>query len=176
MFVFCFTAARPPPIRDERKWKALCYGADAGKKSRAAAASPAPSSPNPLVTSADAPVAAPALAPAQGAEQSVGPLLSLILPLDELSTNTLLSLHVTWACKRPLARTNTAWLFALLCRVEKPLDADLAASLRQLLRRCVEARAALAQPDADISLLPALNILITIVALYFGQQQDDEES
>jgi len=52
-------------------------------------------------------------------------------------------------------------------------SADSASALRQLLRIVCEFRANLSNPRHPA--LPSLNIIITVVAKYFGQQEPDSE-
>jgi len=99
------------------------------------------------------------------------PLMSLLLMLDEVSVKTLLSFHIAWLEERPLDSLSAQWIYALLVLLEKPLDADISADLRVLLRYCIILRVA---QQNDTPLLPMLNILITIVAKYFGQHNPDE--
>lgn len=81
--------------------------------------------------------------------------------------------HVRWANKpEQISEAQKEWLFALLGRLEKPLDSDTASSLRSLLRRLTHERAKLTlSTDPQ---LPSLNILIAIVGNFFGQRAPDE--
>jgi hypothetical protein len=126
-------AFRIPHVKDTAKWKDIIYGPEAHKKLESAGA--------PLSgTSAAAATPAPA---ALGLPQNVLPVLSLLLHLDERTVNALLSQQIRWACKRPVTHLSGAWLYGLLARLEKPLDADVCADIRQLRRRCMELRAEL---------------------------------
>eukprot|EP01097_Dermamoeba_algensis_P011008 TRINITY_DN836_c0_g1_i4.p1 TRINITY_DN836_c0_g1~~TRINITY_DN836_c0_g1_i4.p1 ORF type:complete len:310 (-),score=78.69 TRINITY_DN836_c0_g1_i4:430-1359(-) len=63
------------------------------------------------------------------------------------------------------------WLFALLVRLEKPLDADSASALHSLMSSCCSLRAKLS--EKEMALLPHLNVIITICCKYFGQHEPD---
>eukprot|EP01113_Clastostelium_recurvatum_P001583 TRINITY_DN10644_c0_g1_i7.p1 TRINITY_DN10644_c0_g1~~TRINITY_DN10644_c0_g1_i7.p1 ORF type:complete len:351 (+),score=65.47 TRINITY_DN10644_c0_g1_i7:25-1053(+) len=107
-----------------------------------------------------------------GRDQSLclKPLLSVLFALDHVATTKLLLQHIQWFDARPLTSQRLLWLFGLLCRLEKPLDADVSAELRGLLRRLCVLRSQLTQPTD--ALLPPLNMLITVVTKYFGQRAD----
>lgn len=61
------------------------------------------------------------------------------------------------------------WLYALLAKLDLPLDADTSANLRELLRAYCIARASLDSPQNPA--LPHINIIITILAKVFKQQE-----
>ncbi len=114
----------------------------------------------------------------------------------QVSVRQLLEYHIRWAKKaKEVDEVHTQWLYALLSRLDKPIDADMASALRSLLRRLAEDRCRLVrspscacacacacacrvvscrsswpmQESQQDQALPALNILITIIAKYFGQ-------
>jgi survival of motor neuron protein-interacting protein 1 len=99
------------------------------------------------------------------------PLLSIVLHLDDVTVQALLHHHIQWFETRPMTAQRAQWFYALLARLEKPLDPDTAASLRTLLRRSAVLRSKMTDPRDP--LLPALNIIITIVAKYFNQQEPE---
>ncbi|XP_044022504.1 gem-associated protein 2 isoform X4 [Siniperca chuatsi] len=59
------------------------------------------------------------------------------------------------------------WLYALLACLEKPLLPEAHSSIRQLARRCAQIRSKLESQEDEH--LPALNLLICLVARYFEQ-------
>ena len=105
-----------------------------------------------------------------------------------------------------LSPSASAWLFAILARLDKPVAPDIASTLRQLLRHCCGLRARLAQARAteesthllvtgtdhggacgnnddscedssgQNTRLACLNVLIVIVAKVFGQGGGEEDS
>lgn len=96
------------------------------------------------------------------------PTMSVVMTLDIVSVRQLLEYHIRWAKKaKEVDEVHTQWLYALLSRLDKPIDADMASALRSLLRRLAEDRSRLESQQDQA--LPALNILITIIAKYFGQ-------
>ena len=71
------------------------------------------------------------------------------------------------------------WLYALLVRLEKPLNPDVGSSLRDLVLLCARERKRLAtsgEEDKEET-IAALNLFICLVAKYFGQGdlEDREE-
>jgi gem associated protein 2 len=69
-----------------------------------------------------------------------------------------------------LTLLRSQWLFALTAKLDKPIHAETAAALRQMLRHCCHLRAGLQLHDDP--LLPLLNILIAISGAYFGQDEE----
>ena len=64
------------------------------------------------------------------------------------------------------------WLYALLVRLEKPLDPDVGSSLRDLVLLCARERKRLAtstEEENKEETIAALNLFICLVAKYFGQ-------
>jgi survival of motor neuron protein-interacting protein 1 len=149
---------RIPHVKDTAKWKDVIYGPEAHKKLESAGTA---------ASGTAAPVTTPPTS--LGLPQNVLPVLSLLLHLDERTVNALLAQQIRWACKRPMTHLSGAWLYGLLARLEKPLDADVCADIRQLRRRCMELRAEL---GANLDMLPVLNMIITIISLFFGQRDD----
>jgi survival of motor neuron protein-interacting protein 1 len=95
------------------------------------------------------------------------PALRIMLHLDAVATAALLKRHVVWLKSRQLSSARAAWLFALLARLDEPIEASTAALLRRLLRRCSSLRAQLADPHDPR--LPLLNLVIVIIAEHFCQ-------
>ena len=71
------------------------------------------------------------------------------------------------------------WLYALLVRLEKPLNPDVGSSLRDLVLLCARERKRLAtcEEEDKEETIAALNLFICLVAKYFGQGdlEDREE-
>ena len=70
------------------------------------------------------------------------------------------------------------WLYALLVRLEKPLDPDVGSSLRDLVLLCARERKRLATGEEEDKeeAIAALNLFICLVAKYFGQSDlEDRE-
>ena len=117
-----------------------------------------------------------------GSARSVGtpPLVRLLLQFDQVLTRTLLRHHIAWlnaglAEEATLGASASAWLFAILARLDMPISGDMAASLRQLLRRCCAIRAHL-RPSQDYDCaLACLNTIIVVVGDVFGQGGGDTE-
>jgi len=98
------------------------------------------------------------------------PLLGIILQLDMLSVQQLIHYQTNWIEDEDnITKWSALWLFGLFARCPKPVNADVAFDIRRLLRIATKKRASLT--DSKDELLPALNILITIAAKYYGQQE-----
>eukprot|EP01105_Mastigella_eilhardi_P005671 TRINITY_DN17318_c0_g1_i1.p1 TRINITY_DN17318_c0_g1~~TRINITY_DN17318_c0_g1_i1.p1 ORF type:complete len:262 (-),score=77.17 TRINITY_DN17318_c0_g1_i1:46-714(-) len=95
------------------------------------------------------------------------PLMVTVTALDHVSVVRLLDHMVNYVAAHPIRQHYVPWLFAVLARLDLPLDPDTASNLRMLLRLCCTRRAALDSPQDP--LLPGLNILITILAKVFAQ-------
>lgn len=92
--------------------------------------------------------------------------------LVQVTTASLIQRHVEQLLEQEEAsQERSQWLFALAARLERPLQADVCAAYRALLRRCCELRAALPAGPAAQEHLPRLNILIAITGAYFGQHE-----
>ena len=68
------------------------------------------------------------------------------------------------------------WLYALLCRLEKPLSPDMGSLLRDLALLCAKFRQQIANKEGIVNLqgepnedIAALNLFICLVAKYFDQ-------
>jgi hypothetical protein len=100
-------------------------------------------------------------------------------------TQRLLSFHIEWLrisipstageSKTPindiLSQAQSAWIYSLLARLEKPLHSDMTAAIRELYRCCCRVRSFLLPPleGESMALLARLNLLISISGGYFGQ-------
>ena len=101
------------------------------------------------------------------------PTLQIVMQLDQVAVIRLVEYHVKWVEKsEQISDIQKEWLFALLGRLDKPLDSDTASSLRSLLRRLTHERAKLSLPTDPQ--LPSLNILIVIIGNFFGQRGPDD--
>ncbi|CAI5701148.1 unnamed protein product [Peronospora effusa] len=103
------------------------------------------------------------------------PHLRLLLQFDQVLTRRLLDYHATWLSDEmmSLSRARAVWIYALLARLDKPVHAGVAATIRQILRCCWTLRCDLEAPS-DLQ-LKSLNILIVITGDFFGQLHDLEE-
>lgn len=95
------------------------------------------------------------------------PLLSIVSRFNQSTVLMLLDLLISWFEEREFAPQLGRWLYALLACLEKPLLPEAHSSIRQLARRCAQLRSTMnSQEDEN---LPALNLLICLVARYFEQ-------
>jgi gem associated protein 2 len=88
----------------------------------------------------------------------------------QVAVVSLLLRHIEQLDGTTLTLLRSQWLFALTAWLDKPVHAETAAALRQLLRRCCQLRAGLQQYDDPT--LPLLNILIAISGAYFCQDEN----
>lgn len=103
------------------------------------------------------------------------PHLRLLLQFDQVLTRRLLEHHTDWLVNDAvsLSRARAVWIYALLARLDKPVHARVAATIRQLLRHCWQLRNGLQEP-VDPQTLRSLNILISITGDFFGQLHELE--
>ncbi|XP_040916807.1 gem-associated protein 2 [Toxotes jaculatrix] len=95
------------------------------------------------------------------------PFLSIVSRLNQSTVLMVLEVLISWFEERPFVPQLGRWLYALLACLEKPLLPEAHSSIRQLARRCAQLRSTLeSQEDEN---LPALNLLICLVARYFEQ-------
>ena len=62
-----------------------------------------------------------------------------------------------------------AWLYSLLCRLEKPLHPDVGSALRTLAIVCSRQRERVVKEKGDLKIVNTLSLLICLVAKYFDQ-------
>ncbi|XP_028251427.1 gem-associated protein 2 isoform X2 [Parambassis ranga] len=95
------------------------------------------------------------------------PFLSIVSRLNQSTVLMVLEILINWFEEREFVPQLGRWLYALLACLEKPLIPEAHSSIRQLARRCAQLRSTLdSQEDQK---LPALNLLICLVARYFEQ-------
>ncbi|XP_061751789.1 gem-associated protein 2 isoform X1 [Nerophis ophidion] len=95
------------------------------------------------------------------------PFLSIVSRLSQSEVLSVLEILGGWFEEQLFVPQLGRWLFALLACLEKPLLPEAHSCIRQLARRCAQVRSALESQDDDN--LPALNLLICLVARYFEQ-------
>nr|XP_061798858.1 gem-associated protein 2-like [Nerophis lumbriciformis] len=95
------------------------------------------------------------------------PLLTIVSRLSQSTVLTVLDILISWFEEVGFIPQLGRWLYALLACLEKPLLPEAHSSIRQLARRCAQLRRNLVSQDDDN--LPALNLLICLVARYFEQ-------
>ncbi|XP_068641513.1 uncharacterized protein [Aristolochia californica] len=97
------------------------------------------------------------------------PTLSSILKMDVISRASKLRNHIgLFETANTLSRDNCLWIFSLCAVLDTPLDADMSASFRFLLRKCSSLRAKRLEYDDEVVML---NMLVTIAGKYFGQAE-----
>ncbi|XP_042462531.1 uncharacterized protein LOC122046086 [Zingiber officinale] len=98
------------------------------------------------------------------------PTASFLLSMDAVSRASKLQKHISLLeSASELSRDECLWLFALSVAVDTPLDADMCASMRCLLRKCSSLLSRKAEPDDETAML---NILIAIAGKYFRQSEN----
>ncbi|XP_034050944.1 gem-associated protein 2 [Thalassophryne amazonica] len=95
------------------------------------------------------------------------PLLSIVSRLNQSTVLSVMETLINWFEDRDFLPQLGRWLFALLACLEKPLLPEAHSLIRQLARRCALLRSTLDREDD--ARLPALNLLICLVARYFEQ-------
>ncbi|XP_014851226.1 PREDICTED: gem-associated protein 2 isoform X2 [Poecilia mexicana] len=144
------TVNASPKLTDEEGWKRFCLG----EKTYLGSSSS-------ILTEADQ---EPAL---DYSKVGFPPLLSIVSRFNQSMVLMLLDILISWFEEREFVPQLGRWLYALLACLEKPLLPEAHSSIRQLARRCAHLRSTMnSQEDED---LPALNLLICLVARYFEQ-------
>lgn len=95
------------------------------------------------------------------------PFLSIVSRLNQSTVLTVLEILISWFEEMAFVPQLGHWLYALLACLEKPLIPEAHSSIRQLARRCAQLRSTLVSQEDEK--LPALNLLICLVARYFEQ-------
>jgi survival of motor neuron protein-interacting protein 1 len=102
------------------------------------------------------------------------PSVRLLLQMDQVLVRRVLS-HLSYYIREgwsPLTPQRSAWIYALLARLEKPVHRDDAAILFGLLKMFTKARSKLKPVDDERSKLAKLNALIVLIGIYFEQGRD----
>ncbi|XP_070835481.1 gem-associated protein 2 [Chaetodon trifascialis] len=138
-----------PKLADEEGWKRFCLGETVylGTSS--------------LHTDADP---EPAL---DYSKMGFPPFLSIVSRLNQSTVLMVMEILISWFEEREFVPQLGRWLYSLLACLEKPLLPEAHSSIRQLARRCAQLRSTLESPEDER--LPALNLLICLVARYFEQ-------
>ncbi|KAM4541614.1 gem-associated protein 2 [Odontesthes bonariensis] len=95
------------------------------------------------------------------------PFLSIVSRFNQSTVLMVLDILISWFEEQEFAPQLGRWLYALLVCLEKPLLPEAHSSIRQLARRCAQLRSMLDSQEDER--LPALNLLICLVARYFEQ-------
>ncbi|KAL6105170.1 gemin2 [Pungitius sinensis] len=95
------------------------------------------------------------------------PFLTIVSRLNQSTVLMVMEVLIGWFEEHEFAPQLGRWLYALLACLEKPLLPEAHSSIRQLARRCAQLRSTL-ESNRDEK-LPALNLLICLVARYFEQ-------
>lgn len=95
------------------------------------------------------------------------PFLSIVSRLNQSTVLMLLEILICWFEEHGFVPQLGCWLYSLLACLEKPLLPEAHSSIRQLARRCAQLRSTLESQEDEQ--LPALNLLICLVARYFEQ-------
>lgn len=95
------------------------------------------------------------------------PFLSIVSRLNQSTVLIVLDILISWFEEHDFVPQLGRWLYALLACLEKPLLPEAHSSIRQLARRSAQLRSTLESQEDEK--LPALNLLICLVARYFEQ-------
>ena len=96
------------------------------------------------------------------------PLVSVLTKLDSRKAYRLLNKHVQWLETAPLTKARSLWLYALMLRIEQPLNGDSASLLRKLARRCMQYESMAAN---DRIVLCCARVLLTVISKHFKQMR-----
>ena len=94
--------------------------------------------------------------------------MSIIMQLKPDAIYKLFKRHVIWLETRQLTRSRACWLYALMFKLEKPLNGECASIMRRLARRLLilEQNAIL---ENNGNTLCSIDILLAIIGVYFNQ-------
>ncbi|CAL1574794.1 unnamed protein product [Knipowitschia caucasica] len=137
-----------PSVSDEEGWKRFCLG----EKFCLGSCSDADADPD---------------AELDYSQVGFPPFLSIVSRLNQSAVLGVLEILINWFEEKDFIPQLGKWLYALLACLEKPLIPEAHSSIRQLARRCAHLRTTLESQDDEK--LPALNLLICLVARYFEQ-------
>ncbi len=93
----------------------------------------------------------------------------------QVSVRQLLEYHIRWAKKaKEVDEVHTQWLYALLSRLDKPIDADMASALRSLLRRLAEDRCRLVRSPSCRACVVRVRVgvscrVVSLIMAYAGE-------
>ena len=153
-----------PPLRDRPGWHMFCVGRD---EARGNAGSYFEEDKESDDDAGDEPAPWTQQVPKGGWDPSV----RLLLQMDQVMVRRVLShlVHYVQDGWSPSSKQRSAWLYALLARLERPIHRDDAATLYGLLKDLTQSRANMVPTESDQDELARLNTLIAIVGLYFEQ-------
>ncbi|KAL7640840.1 UNVERIFIED_CONTAM: hypothetical protein RMT77_009115 [Armadillidium vulgare] len=138
---------RLPREREQEKWCNLCFGSSF-QRSILLKQGKTESELPPLV-------------------EGTQPLLSILLNISSITLENIIEWHSNWLEVVGFSELQGRWLFSLLACLEKPLTPEMCSLLRGVLKNCALIRASL--ESVDHPHLIHLNMLITIISRYFGQ-------
>ncbi|TNM95658.1 hypothetical protein fugu_016741 [Takifugu bimaculatus] len=98
------------------------------------------------------------------------PFLTIVSRLNQTTVLTVLEILIGWFEEHAFVPQLGLWMYSLLACLEKPLLPEAHSSIRQLARRCAQLRSTL-ESEMDET-LPALNLLICLVARLYFEQND----
>ena len=98
------------------------------------------------------------------------PSVDVLLQMDQVMIRRVLA-HMAYYAQHGWAVSvqRTAWLYALLSRLERPIHRDDAATMFGLLKHVTQLRNKVLNPESQSGELARYNILICILGLYFEQ-------
>eukprot|EP01040_Poterioochromonas_malhamensis_P011826 gene11826-12903_t len=101
------------------------------------------------------------------------PSIALLLQFDQVLTQRLLKHLIEWLEEHQRVHSRCfQWIYSLLAYIEKPIHREMVAEIRRLFRLCCDLRAELSASSQGFSEdLAAVNLLITITGIYFGQSE-----
>lgn len=108
------------------------------------------------------------------------PLVSILIQLDYVTCEEVLGHHILWLLSKDepaLGPHESVWLYALLTRIDMPLNPDAASNIRSLLVFCSNVRSLLERVDECDrderwgERLACANVLIVLCGNYFDQEE-----
>ena len=108
--------------------------------------------------------------------QGHDPLLEVISSLKQMQITRLIEYQAEWAeALNEVDVLQALWFYSLLSAVEKPLHPDVGSAIRSFVLVCSKYRSALIDQKSAKSDIAHLNLIICLVAKYFGQSDLADE-
>ncbi|KAF9156408.1 gem (nuclear organelle) associated protein 2 [Linnemannia schmuckeri] len=175
-----------PKMHDDQKWRTLLYGSPPSSTIPAShvastttivatetVALSTPSSITSATTTSKATTTTASTVPAPiptGAirQEGMSPSPQFLIRLDQGHLIQLLKYHLRWLAEDDLQEQEEKWLYAMFLKLDVLVESDQVAVLRNIAKKCARIRSHFHSDSG--SKLATVNMVITIVARLFGQE------
>ncbi|KAF9127579.1 gem (nuclear organelle) associated protein 2 [Mortierella sp. 14UC] len=162
-----------PNMYDEHKWRTLLYGPTTSPSARghhSVASTTTDSTTDSTTEAVNISVPSPATTTDAIASIATGmpPSPQFLIRLDQGHLIQLLRYHLRWLAEDDLQEQEGRWLYALFLKLDPLVESDQVAVLRNMAKKCARIRSHFNNDSG--SKLATVNMVITIVARLFGQE------